>query len=551
MKRLAILGVLAGIAVASADSSVVVLALPDLLSQFGTSIEAASWVISSYNLVVAVGALALIRPVRRLGPGRMAIAGGSLFLVASTACALAPEIWSLIAFRTVQGLGAALLLVAAFPLLRALAVTPERGSSLWAGAGVFGAAVGPAAGGIVTDLLGWRAIFVAQAPVAAVFLVAVQRHRHALSVPATPAPLAGRRPWARWAALVLVSAALVALLFLAVVELIDVRGMSPVGAGLVASAIALAAAVAAPFATRAGASAAGALLLAGGLAGMALVPGPSLAWPIAALAVAGIGYGLIVPGLARSASELSGSPTAGGANSVALRHAGLVAGLLLLTPLLTSDLAAAGNRAELRGIAVVLEAPADVSTKLRLSFDLAPLLARPAKDGVPDFAGAVAKSPYVGVAGIGRAVDSTVRASLARGFRRSFLAASLLALGAALVLALRRRPSLRGWSAPAAALLLTAALLGTELGAGAARYGTRPQLAKPCGDEPTVTGPGSDARAQRAALATLDFIACHVHENREQLVANTARRGVDAEQFLSRLLGLARIRSLLASAPQP
>ena len=66
--------------------------------------------------------------------------------------------------------------------------------------------------------------------------------------------------------------------------------------------------------------------------------------------------------------------TAGGATSVALRHAGLVSGLLLLTPLLASNLAAAGNRAEVRGIAVALDAPADISTKLQLAFDLAPLL---------------------------------------------------------------------------------------------------------------------------------------------------------------------------------
>src|SRR6266540_1895631 len=162
-----VIALLAGVAVAFADSSIVVLALPDLLRRFDVSIPAVAWTITAYNLVLAVSALVLVRAARRLDAGRLAWSGSLLFLIASVACGLAWGLWPLVAFRSGQGLGAALLLVGSLPLLRACATTPARGTSLWAGAGVFGAALGPAAGGLLTQLLSWHAIFFAQAPIAA------------------------------------------------------------------------------------------------------------------------------------------------------------------------------------------------------------------------------------------------------------------------------------------------------------------------------------------------------------------------------------------------
>jgi MFS family permease len=134
--------VLASVAVAFADSSIVVLALPDLLGQFDVSIGSVAWVVTAYNLVLAIAALALVRVAPRLEARRLALIGGMVFLVASLACAVAPGVWSLVACRAAQGLGAALLLLGALPLTRALASTPVRGSALWTGAGVFGAALG-------------------------------------------------------------------------------------------------------------------------------------------------------------------------------------------------------------------------------------------------------------------------------------------------------------------------------------------------------------------------------------------------------------------------
>ena len=69
--------------------------------------------------------------------------------------------------RCLQGAGAALMLGASLPVLAALHGSTAVGRRLWAGAGVAGAVIGPALGGLLTQLFDWRAIFLLQAPVAA------------------------------------------------------------------------------------------------------------------------------------------------------------------------------------------------------------------------------------------------------------------------------------------------------------------------------------------------------------------------------------------------
>ena len=552
VRGLGLAALLAAVGVAFADSSIVVLALPELLAQFDGSITQVAWVVTAYNLVLAVAAFVLVRLGPRFDPGRMALVGGAVFLAASLACAAAPELWSLNAFRAVQGLGAALLLLGALPLTRRLAATPERGSALWTGAGVLGAALGPALGGVLTELLGWRSIFLVQAPFAALAVVValVLGRSGGETAPAAAGapdsdPGGARRRRAAGAALALASAALVGLLFLAVVMLVDVWRLSPLGAGAVVTTIPLATLAAAPFlparasGRRAGAAlvSAGAILLAGGLAGMAFLPAHSLAWVVAALAIAGFGYGLLVPSVARAALAEHGSPVSSGAMSLALRHAGLVAGLVVLTPLLTADLIAAGDKAELRGISVLLDAPVPAGDKLRVAIDLAPVLATPTREGLPDFGAALAGEPGGAVAGLGRQLDATVSGTVTRGFRRSFVVAALFALLSTvpIVLASARRPGWRRARAPAAALLVGTVLVAAEFAAGAAAYGTQPQLLPPCAERAVSDRPGADAAAQRAVLDGLDRVACVLGDTREQLVSDLAHRGAGAADLAVRV----------------
>ena len=178
-RRLLTLAVAAAVAVAFADSSIVVLALPDLYSRFNTSIVGVSWVITSYNLVLAVCALALVPVVRRVKVANLSRAGLLVFCGGSVASAVSGSLPALIVFRCVQGAGAAMLLAGSLALLSALCGSRARGLAVWIAAGTFGAALGPALGGILTQLFDWRAIFVFQAPIALAALVAAfESHSH-------------------------------------------------------------------------------------------------------------------------------------------------------------------------------------------------------------------------------------------------------------------------------------------------------------------------------------------------------------------------------------
>src|SRR5439155_9356517 len=173
--------VLVAIAIAFADSSIVVIALPDVLRRFDASITSVAWVVTAYNLALALGALTLVALGARAAPARLLQVGAVLFAGSSLAAGAAPELWFLVSARALQGLGGALLLAGSLAAVRSL--SPGRGAALWAGAGLFGAALGPAAGGLLTELFSWRAIFFAQAPLAALALVAAGRRTEAALQP--------------------------------------------------------------------------------------------------------------------------------------------------------------------------------------------------------------------------------------------------------------------------------------------------------------------------------------------------------------------------------
>ena len=225
------------IALAFADASVVVLALPQIVIRLHTSISHVTWVITAYNLAL-IASTPLVRPVagRLAGRGSL-IAGLGLFGLASLGSGAAGSLGVLVVFRCLQGLGGALLLCASLPLFAPV----DEGSALlhaWAATAAFGAGVGPATGGVLTQVFDWRAIFFAQAPVAAcrgARRVAGRPRALGSPIPARHRPRRrGRRgalsPAVANAALLLLSAGLIGALFIATVLLINVWLLSPLGA---------------------------------------------------------------------------------------------------------------------------------------------------------------------------------------------------------------------------------------------------------------------------------------------------------------------------------
>jgi len=137
------------------------LALPHMAADLGSSVTDLQWVISVYML--ALGAFMV--PAGRIGDifgrRRALLIGIALFGVASVLCALAPSAGMVIAFRALQGLGAALIFPVSVSVLTN-AFPAERSSQAIGfayGIAGLGNAAGPLIGGLLTETVGWRAIF--------------------------------------------------------------------------------------------------------------------------------------------------------------------------------------------------------------------------------------------------------------------------------------------------------------------------------------------------------------------------------------------------------
>jgi MFS family permease len=370
--RLAALAVAVGLVLA--DSSIVVLALPQIYRELDTSVAGVTWVLVSFNLVMALAAVPAAHLARRAGPGRAAAVGLAVFAGASVACGASAELSTLIAARCAQALGGALAVTAVLELLPATVGSERRATAVWATAGATGAALGPAIGGLLTELVSWQSIFLIQVPVAlaaAVPILAVARHEAATGVLATELRRTGRPHLLANLALAMVSAAIAAALFLLVLLLIEGWRLTPIGAAIVVSVMPVAAIAGSRLghlvpSARARA-AAGAILVSGGLGALALLPKAEVALTVPPQAMVGLGLALVLSALTETALAGRAPQAIHGGWTISARHAGVVIGLLALTPVFTADIAEQREDAIDAGTAVILDSPAPPLLKLELA----------------------------------------------------------------------------------------------------------------------------------------------------------------------------------------
>ncbi|KRC65143.1 MFS transporter [Aeromicrobium sp. Root236] len=434
------------VALVLADSAVVTLALPDILVHLDASVGQVAWVLIAYNLVLGLAAVPAAMGFSRAQPRLFSAVGIAVFAGSSAVCAVAGSIDVLIMARCFQAIGGALALIGCLELLVA-AYGERRGVASWVTAGVVGTALGPVAGGLLTQAISWQAIFVVQVPVAVLAVPA------ALAVRAAPTVTPDRhRPAVRAnVTLALMSAALTAALFLLVLLLVQGWGRSPATAAVTVSVVPLAALAARPLARLLRPPsevevAVGCFLVAGGLVGLAIPPSAALAWTIAPQALVGLGLGLTVDQLTTRAMEMR-LPRAHHAGwTIGARHIGVVVGLAILTPVFTADLRDAQVPAQQAITSLVLDAPLKPQDKIAVAEALGKELSAQEQQ-VPDLHRAFARldldpAERPAAARLERELNAQVERAATRAFRDSFLIGAGLALLALVTLIPvgRRRP---------------------------------------------------------------------------------------------------------------
>jgi MFS family permease len=430
--RSPLLGLAVGMALA--DSSVVTLALPDVLQEFDVGITTVAWVLTSYNLVLALLAVPAALVARRR-PVAAFVAGTVVFAAASLACGLAPSFPVLLGARCVQAAGGALVVTAALDLLSETEGSAARALRVWVSAGVLGAAIGPAIGGVLTQTLGWEWIFLLQAPLALVPLLAVR----GIAARPLPAPV-GRPSVSANLGLLFLSGGLVAALFLVVLLLVDGWGMSPALAGLVVTVMPAAAIASARLAPRVGSvvmrTATGVVLVAGGLFALSLLPGAGWGWTVPPQLLIGAGLGLAVAALTEWAIAGGPEQVVQGGWTIASRHAGVVVGLLLLAPVLTSALDRNEREAVYAGAAAVLDSKIPPLDKLRVAQDVL-VQVDEAEGELPDVAAAFEDRPDTDeYRSLLAALEEQLDRAVTDAFSGPFALAAVLALAALVSVAL-------------------------------------------------------------------------------------------------------------------
>ncbi len=155
----------------------IVVALPPIIEDFNTDLEAAGWLVTGYLI-----ALAALQPVTgkigdRFGRRRMMFIGLTMYAAVSLGAALAPSLVTLILFRVLQGVAGAIILPNGLALMREIISVDRRAS----GFGLLGAAIGiaaglgPTLGGLLVAAADWRAVFYVNVPIIALGLFMVWR----------------------------------------------------------------------------------------------------------------------------------------------------------------------------------------------------------------------------------------------------------------------------------------------------------------------------------------------------------------------------------------
>lgn len=175
---------------ASLGTSIANVGLPALAAAFGASFQAVQWVVLAYLLAITTLIVGIGRLGDVIGRRRLLLGGIALYTAASLLCAAAPSLWTLVAARAAQGVGAAVLMALAMAMAGGTVAKDRTGSAmgLLGTTSAVGTALGPSLGGVLIAAFGWPAIFLAGVPLGGLALALAWR-----GLPADPPGADGRR----------------------------------------------------------------------------------------------------------------------------------------------------------------------------------------------------------------------------------------------------------------------------------------------------------------------------------------------------------------------
>jgi EmrB/QacA subfamily drug resistance transporter len=172
------------LAMAMLDNTVVNVAIPTIQRDLVASVSEIQWIIDGYVLVFASLLLSGGIAGDRYGRKRMFLTGLAVFTASSFLCGISRSSGELIAFRALQGVGAALLMPGTLSILTVTFPPHERAKAigLWAGVSGLALALGPTLGGYMVEHIGWESVFFLNVPIGIIaFLVAVRTVRESRS----------------------------------------------------------------------------------------------------------------------------------------------------------------------------------------------------------------------------------------------------------------------------------------------------------------------------------------------------------------------------------
>lgn len=162
----------------SLGTSIANVGLPTFVEVFGTSLQAAQWIVLAYLLAVTTLVVSVGRLGDMIGRRKLMLIGIAVFTLASVACGASSELWALIAARVAQGFGAAVMMALSMALVGETIPRERAGRAMgWLGSmSAVGTALGPSVGGGLISAWGWQSLFLLNIPLGTAALALAYVH---------------------------------------------------------------------------------------------------------------------------------------------------------------------------------------------------------------------------------------------------------------------------------------------------------------------------------------------------------------------------------------